>query len=98
SATGYIIATAPSKFESMFIIDDLKYKFSCILPSSIPPFECKDAVLTFTHIKQLTSTRLFNGKIGSETVNLDIQNGPNIQGTLDKPLESGISVSGSGVW
>ncbi|KAF8894209.1 hypothetical protein CPB84DRAFT_1848547 [Gymnopilus junonius] len=98
SATGYISANALGRFESTFMIDGLKYNFSGSFASSVPPFECHNAVLTFNDISQLTSTRPFSGRIGPKTVKLDIQNGPNIEGPLNMPLDPGSSISGSGVW
>jgi len=98
SAEGFIKATAGGRFSAVFMIAGLRYNFSGAFTSSAPPYECRNAVLSYTDIRTLSSTHNFSGQLGPDTVTLTLDNGPTISGTLDMPISPGSSVSGSGVW
>ncbi|PPR00854.1 hypothetical protein CVT26_012489 [Gymnopilus dilepis] len=93
SATGYISANALGRFESTFMIRGIKYNFSGSFASSVPPFECHNAILTYSNISQLTSTRPFSGRIGPVNITLRCRNGPSISGPLNMPIDPGSSIS-----
>ncbi|KAF8962443.1 hypothetical protein BDZ97DRAFT_1662864 [Flammula alnicola] len=98
SADGFIKSTAGGRFAATFVIDDLMYNFSGSFASSVPAFSCNTASLSYNAVRQLNSTRSFDGRVGPTTVELRVANGPIITGVLDMPLSPGSTVSGSGVW
>ncbi|KAF8969703.1 hypothetical protein BDZ97DRAFT_1695498 [Flammula alnicola] len=97
-AEGFIQSTAGGRFAATFMIDELMYNFSGSFASSVPAFTCNTATITYSGLKQLNSTRSFEGRVGPSKVTLNLANGPVINGVLDMPLSPGSTVSGSGVW
>ncbi|TRX89636.1 hypothetical protein FHL15_009545 [Xylaria flabelliformis] len=99
TASGFIRGVAGgNKFTSTFVIEDIQYHFSGGFDPSVPPFTCDQATLLYTDLGQLTTTRDFEGKIGTDTVSFTIGNGPTITGRLDMPINPASRVSGSGTW
>ncbi|KAF8962500.1 hypothetical protein BDZ97DRAFT_2076447 [Flammula alnicola] len=98
SADGFIRSTAGGRFAATFMIDDLMYNFSGSFASSVPEFTSNTASITYSGVRQLHSTRSFEGRVEPTKVELRLANGPVIAGDLDMPLSPGSTVSGSGVW
>jgi len=80
------------------MIGGLKYNYSGASTFSSPPFECRNAVLTYKNIRGFSSICNFRGQLGPETGSINIENEPSILGTSDMPISPGRSISGSGVW
>ncbi|RGP58863.1 hypothetical protein FLONG3_11354 [Fusarium longipes] len=85
-------------FTSTFIIDDIQYHFSGRLSPPVPEFECPEATLKYESLEALTDERLFDGKIGSSDVNLEVKPGVRITGRLDLPISPAHRVSGEAEW
>ncbi|PPQ76201.1 hypothetical protein CVT26_009098 [Gymnopilus dilepis] len=99
TADGYIKSSASgSRFTATFIIDGIQYHFSGSLGIAMQPFTCNNAMVTFSKLKSLTSTREYEGRIGERSVNLTIGNGVKISGDLDMPISPANSVAGVGAW
>jgi len=98
TAEGYIKSNSGGRFVATFTIDGASFNFSGAFSSSVPPFTCNDATLTYTATNQLASTRNFEGRLGPSKATINLANGPVISGILDMPINPGSSVSGSGVW
>jgi len=98
TAEGFIKSSSGGRFVATFTVEGLSYNFVGASSSGAPPFTCNEATLTYTAMKQLSATRIFDGKLGPNTVSITLANGPVISGTLDMPINPGSSLSGSGVW
>ena len=98
TAEGFIKSSSGSRFVATFTVEGLSYNFVGASSSGGPPFTCNEATLTYTAMKQLSATRLFDGRLGPTGVTITLANGPIITGTLDMPINPGSSLSGSGVW
>lgn len=99
SAQGFIKGVAGgNKFTSTFIIDDIQYHFSGNLSPAVQEFQSNVATLEYPSVGALTTTRDFDGKIGTQDVQLTTQNGAKITGQLELPISPASRVSGTGVW
>jgi len=98
TAEGYIKSNSGGRFVATFSIDGASFNFSGAFSSSVPPFTCNEATLTYTATNQLASTRNFDGRLGPNGVKFTLANGPVITGNLDMPINPGSTLSGSGVW
>ncbi|KAI0862691.1 hypothetical protein F4860DRAFT_471472 [Xylaria cubensis] len=99
SAKGFIKEVAGgNKFTSTFVIDDIQYHFSGNFNPAVQPFTCEVATLEYAQLGDLTAQRDFDGKVGTETISINIKNGPTINGKLDLPITPASRVSGDGTW
>lgn len=99
TAPGFVKATSSgTKFVASFIIDDILYNYAGSVNPSVQNFSCNNATLTYTSLGQLTTTRTYEGKIGTSTIKLTLANGPVIEGPLDMPIAPASTVSGNAVW
>ena len=87
------------KIRASFNIDaDTKVHFSGHFNPAVEEFQCTNARLQYFRIDQLTTSRGWNGKIGKDTISLNIDNGPAISGVLDQQVDPATRVSGGGTW
>lgn len=99
SARGFIKGIAGgNKFTSTFIIDDIQYHFSGSFSPAVQEFVSNSATLEYESLGSLTSNRDFDGKIGTQSVTLEVVDGPKITGNLELPISPASRVSGTGVW
>ncbi|KAJ3549544.1 hypothetical protein NM208_g452 [Fusarium decemcellulare] len=100
SAPGFIKGIAGgNKFTSTFIIDDIQYHYSGSFNPAVQEFVSNAATLEYTSVAALTTTRDFEGKVGTQDVVIDIQpGGVKITGKLDLPISPASRVSGTGTW
>lgn len=99
TAEGFIKATSSgTKLVTTFIIDDIEYSYAGSVNSSLQGFVSSHATLTYSSLGQLTTTRDYEGKVGTSTVRLALANGPIIEGPLDIPIAPASTVSGNAVW
>ena len=99
TASGFIkTAASGSKFTASFVIDDILYSYAGDISPSVQDFNCTNAILTYTSVSQLTTSRPYTGKIGINDVTLTTNNGPTITGPLDMPIAPASTVSGTGTW
>ncbi|THH21464.1 hypothetical protein EW146_g107 [Bondarzewia mesenterica] len=99
TASGFIrSASSGTKFTASFTIDDLLYTFAGSLSPSVQSFESNNATLEYNSVGQLTTTRTFEGKIGTKAINISLGNGPKIEGPLDMPISPASTIDGSGTW
>ncbi|EJD41451.1 hypothetical protein AURDEDRAFT_115507 [Auricularia subglabra TFB-10046 SS5] len=98
SVTGFIKSVSGTKFVAVFLIDGLNYNFPGNFNPSVQTFESDNATLTYDNTNELTSTREFEGQIGTTSVKITLANGPTIEGTLNMPISPASTVSGTGVW
>jgi hypothetical protein len=99
TAPGTLIRNNANRITALFVIDDLQYSYSAIVSPSIQPFTSQTATVEYSDVDDLTSTRAYNGKIGTNTFQLTIDNGPTIKGNLDLPgVDPASSVNGTGAW
>lgn len=96
---GTIIRNSPNRITALFVIDDIQYQFSATVSPSIQPFSSKLATLEYSSPEQLTSTRSYHGKIGTNTLQLNVDNGPTVRGELNLPgVVPASTVDGAGAW
>lgn len=99
SAHGFVRSVQGGrKFTSTFVIDDIQYHFLGIFSPAIRDFSSFNATLTYTSLGQLTATRSFDGKVGTQDIEIRIGNGPEISGPLDAPIHPASRISGNGQW
>ncbi|KAK1701661.1 uncharacterized protein BDZ83DRAFT_595960 [Colletotrichum acutatum] len=97
--SGFIKAIAGgNKFTSTFIIDDIQYHFSGSFNPAVQDFTSNAATLEYESLGSLTSNRDFDGKVGTQTVTLEVANGPKLTGNLQLPTNPASRVSGTGTW
>ncbi|KAF8894207.1 hypothetical protein CPB84DRAFT_1304939 [Gymnopilus junonius] len=95
---GFINCKNGTHFTASFTVDGVNYNYVGSLGNSVPPFKCFNATLEFNQPRDLTSTHLFEGRIGPEELEITLANKVKITGTLNMPISPGGSVSGSGSW
>lgn len=99
TANGFIKSTSSgTKFTASFVINNLQYSYAGSLSPSLQPFACQTAVLTYTTIGELTTTRSYEGIVGTKKVKIEIANGPTIEGTLDDEIDPSSTIGGNAVW
>lgn len=103
TATGFIrTAGSGTKFSASFTIDDLLYSFAGSFTPSVPDFVSNSAMLEYNSVGELTATRTFNGRIGTNTITLSVAPGNpgrvKITGDLDMPITPASTASGNGSW
>ncbi|KAF4987544.1 hypothetical protein FGRMN_10296 [Fusarium graminum] len=99
SAPGFIKSVGGGgKFTSTFIIDDIQYHFSGQFSPAVQPFESFEATVEYDSPGQLTSNRGFDGKVGTQDVQITLQNGAKITGQLNMPVSPASQVGGNGTW
>ncbi|RGP75782.1 hypothetical protein FSPOR_580 [Fusarium sporotrichioides] len=88
-----------SKFVATFIIDDIQYHYSGAFSPAVQNFQSDDVMLQYPSIESLTSTQDFEGVVGTEGIEIDIQSSNvRITGILDPPISPASCVSGAGTW
>ncbi|KIM42294.1 hypothetical protein M413DRAFT_444721 [Hebeloma cylindrosporum] len=100
SAKGFIrsVPGASGRFSSSFSINKVLYNASGSFGTTVPEFVSNNATLRYDDIGDLTSTRSFSGRIGSDDVELVFDIGPTIKGRLNMPISPPSTVSGSAGW
>ena len=88
-----------NRVTAVFVIEEIQRTFSANVSPSIQAFTSNSATLTYDTVEQLTSTRSYSGRIGTNTYELTLDNGPKITGGLNVPgLSPANTVAGTGVW
>lgn len=94
---GNIVFTDTGDFIASFTIDGIVY----VLRGhhhNIEPFSCKKAVLNYGNVDQLTHYRPITATVGRTIVDIHLDNGPNIYGFLDKPINWTVTVQATIGW
>lgn len=100
TAPGFIQRTLNSggRFTGSFTINELQYTVSGTTNPSVQMFAARYAVLEYTDLGQLTTTRSLDGQIGMHDISLSIDNGAKITAKLDNPVNPASTISGTGTW
>lgn len=99
SARGFAKSVAGGdKFTSTFVIDDIQYHFSGTLDPAVQGFHSNEATLEYSSEGQLTTSRDFDGKVGTMDFRFEVANGAKISGPLMMPISPASRVSGRGTW
>jgi hypothetical protein len=99
TAQGFIKSVGGGdKFMSTFVIDGIQYHLSGSFNPAVQPFESNQASLEFDSVEQLTAVRNFEGKVGTQDVQVNLANGAHIKGYLNMPISPASRVSGAGSW
>ena len=85
-------------FVAAFSINGLAYTFSGNMGSDVPTFTCGHAKITYDEVGDLATRRFFEGNVGKTDINITFENGPTIDGKLDKPLDTSSATAGTGIW
>ncbi|KAF8912237.1 hypothetical protein CPB84DRAFT_1761737 [Gymnopilus junonius] len=94
-ATGWLRATAGSRFTGRFMVNDAQYLIAGSLASSVPTFKSSAATLSYEREGNLTGTKALDGTIGQENILLKFSDGIQIEGKLDSPIYPASSVCGA---
>ncbi|KAK4463929.1 hypothetical protein QBC42DRAFT_264638 [Cladorrhinum samala] len=99
TASGTIICRGGSHVAAIFILDEIQYAFNANISPALPPFTAHSATVTFDDVASLTSSRSFSGHIGTDTFELNVDNGVQIKAQLNDPgVSSDSTFDGSGAW
>ncbi|KAI0864730.1 hypothetical protein F4860DRAFT_463274 [Xylaria cubensis] len=96
TAKGTVTHPSANRVIFMFM---LQYTFIAIVNPSIQPLTANNLTLTYSDVDDLTTTRSFSGRIGTNDLQLKWDNGPKVTGTLNVPgLSPASTVNCSGAW
>lgn len=99
TARGTLFRNSPNRITAVFVIDEIQRTFTATVSPAVQPFTSNSATLTYTDPELLTSTRSYSGRIGVNTYELTLANGPTITGDLNVPgISPASTVNGSGAW
>ncbi|KAH6854678.1 hypothetical protein B0I37DRAFT_362772 [Chaetomium sp. MPI-CAGE-AT-0009] len=99
TAKGTFYRNSANRVTAVFVVDEIQRTFSATVSPSIQPFTSNSATLTYDDDDQLTSTRSYSGRIGTDTFELTLNNGTKITGDLNVPgLSPASTVNGTGAW
>ncbi|KAI0340560.1 hypothetical protein BDW22DRAFT_1485979 [Trametopsis cervina] len=91
------IAIVNSKLTATILIDSIPFTYATTIAVSLPDFQAV-ATLTYNHKNDLTGAQSYNGKVGENTFELTLTNGPKITGPLTPPIIPAKAINGSGLW
>lgn len=96
---GALYRQSANRIIAVFVIDDIQRSFSATVSIALPPFTSNSATISYEDVDLLTSTHSYSGRIGPDTFELTLQNGPKITGRLNDPgIVPGVTVDGTGAW
>ncbi|KAL4252793.1 hypothetical protein ABKN59_005392 [Abortiporus biennis] len=99
TAKGSFHRESANRFIAVFVVDGIQVSYSATVSPSMQPFTSNNATLTYDDVDDLTSTRGYEGRIGTDDFKLTIKNGPTIEGQLNVPgISPAATVNGSGAW
>ncbi|KAI1157494.1 hypothetical protein F5B18DRAFT_166996 [Nemania serpens] len=99
TASGNVQRLSQNRLSFVFIIDGIQHTFNATVSPGLQPFTSNNLTLKYGHIDDLTSTRTYSGRIGTDTLSLRWNNGPTVEGTLNVPgLSPANTVNGTGAW
>ena len=85
SAKGTFVRNSANRVTAIFVVDGIQWTYSATVSPALQPFTSNLATLKYSDIDQLTSTRPCDGRIGTDTFELKLKNGPVISGELNVP-------------
>ncbi|EKJ70477.1 hypothetical protein FPSE_09338 [Fusarium pseudograminearum CS3096] len=87
-----------NKITATFVVDGVQCTFNGSFDPPVGDFNSYDAKLDYSDIRQLTTQREFRGKVSSQNLIIDTNNGPKITSHSDKPISPVSQFSGRGSW
>ncbi|CEI70837.1 unnamed protein product [Fusarium venenatum] len=87
-----------NKITATFVVDGVQCTFNGRFDPPVGDFNSYDAKLDYSDIKQLTTQREFSGKVSSQNLVIDTNNGAKITSHSDTPISPVSRFSGSGSW
>lgn len=87
-----------NKITATFVVDGVQCTFNGSFDPPVGDFNSYDAKLDYSDIKQLTTQREFRGKVSSQNLIIDTNNGAKITSHSDKPISPVSQFSGRGSW
>lgn len=99
TAPGSLTRLSANRFKAVFVVDGLKTTFAATMNPSVQPFTSNNVTLTYGKVDDLTGTRSYTGKIGTDTLTLTLDNGPSVAGKLNPPgISPAATIDGEGSW
>ncbi|KAJ4138792.1 hypothetical protein NW768_002665 [Fusarium equiseti] len=86
------------KISATFVVDGVQCTFNGSFDPPVGDFNSYDAKLDYSDIKQLTTQREFSGKVSSQSLVIDTNNGAKITTHPDTPISPVSRLSGRGNW
>jgi hypothetical protein len=97
-ARGFLRSTCGTKFTGSFTTtNNAQYIVAGNFSSSVPAFKSHAATLTYHNEESLSGTKVIEGTIGCDAINLKFSDGNQIDGVLDTPICPASSVCGTGL-
>lgn len=99
-ATGIVTRPSPNNLQAQFVVNGITMTWYATISGTLPDFSVSQAIASGTDLNQMTAAQSILGgsRVGADTIQIELQNGLVIHGTIDSPLQTAHSILGSGFW
>ncbi|MCJ1281819.1 hypothetical protein MMC26_001142 [Xylographa opegraphella] len=99
SAKGSVVWNSAATWQATFTVNGVKVIYSASMSKAMSKFDVNMATVTYKDAdNDFTGVTNWHGLIGDKTINIKLDNGVVITGSLNSAIADANNVNGSGSW